>query len=85
MSDLYRLVEMKNPGSINLHLKALVDKKGITRNALAKSINARFEVVNKWYNNDVDKLDLDVLARICYVLGCEVGDILQYEPPKEQE
>ena len=42
-------------------------------------INSRFEVINKWYNNDVEKLDLDVLARICYVLNCKVEDIIKYE------
>ena len=42
----------------------------LSRNTLASSINARFEVIDKWYNGQVEKIDLDVLARICYVLGC---------------
>ena len=27
---------------------------------------------------EVEKLDLDVLARICYVLECEPADIIKY-------
>lgn len=50
----------------------------MTRNHLAKASNTRFEVINKWYNNDVEKLDLDVLARICYVLECSPSEILKY-------
>ena len=56
-------------GHIKLNLKEIMDKKNVSRNALARSINARFEVIDKWYNGQVEKIDLDVLARICYVLG----------------
>jgi DNA-binding Xre family transcriptional regulator len=27
---------------------------------------------------EIEKLDLDVLARICYVLECEPADIIKY-------
>ena len=53
-------------GHIKLNLKEIMDKKNVSRNALARSINARFEVIDKWYNGQVEKIDLDVLARICY-------------------
>ncbi|MBQ7980362.1 MAG: helix-turn-helix transcriptional regulator [Oscillospiraceae bacterium] len=55
-----------------------MEVRNITRNNLAKAANTRFEVINKWYNNDVEKLDLDVLARICYVMDCSPEDILKY-------
>ena len=38
-----------------------------------------FEVVDKWYKGDVEKLDLDVLARFCYVLECGIDDIIEYK------
>lgn len=66
-------------GQIELHLKELMDDRKISRNALARSINTRFEVVNKWYHGHVEKIDADVLARICYVLDCSPGDIISYK------
>ncbi len=30
------------------------------------------------------KLDIDVLARICTVLECDIGDLLEFVPPKKQ-
>ena len=66
-------------GKTKITLKALMDARGLSRNALARSINTRFEVVDKWYENRVEKLDLDILARICYVLDCDVGDVLSYK------
>ena len=65
-------------GTVELRLKELMDERGITRNQLAKLIDARFEVVSKWYNGKVEKLDLDILARMCYALDCEVSDIVVY-------
>lgn len=67
-------------GMVELRLKELMDERGMTRNQLARLIDARFEVVSKWYNGKVEKLDLDILARMCYALGCEVSDIVVYVP-----
>lgn len=72
------LYTIKNYGQIEIHLREYMDAKGITRNALARAINARFEVIDKWYNGHVEKIDADVLARICFVLDCTPGDIIWY-------
>lgn len=56
-----------------------MESKNITQYALAKATNTRFEVIKKWYNSEVEKMDLDVLARICYVLECSPTDIIKYE------
>lgn len=65
-------------GHIEIQLKEYMDGHGITRNALARAIDTRFEVIDKWYNGRVEKIDADVLARICFVLNCTPGDIIRY-------
>ncbi|MCM1325826.1 MAG: helix-turn-helix transcriptional regulator [Bacteroidales bacterium] len=65
-------------GKILIDIKTIMDKKGISRNMLARAIHARFEVIDKWYNGHVEKIDADVLARICFVLECTPGDIIRY-------
>ena len=65
-------------GGIRLHLQELMDRQGINRNQMAKRIGSRFEVVDKWYSGQLEQLDLDVLARLCFVLDCQVGDLLEY-------
>ena len=62
-----------------------MDARGISRNQLAKRIDARFEVVGKWYKGEVEKMDLDILARICYALDCTTEDIIRYVPGNEEE
>ena len=66
-------------GNIEICLKEVMESKNINRNQLARASNTRFDVVNKWYNNQVEKMDLDVLARFCYILDCQPSDIIKYK------
>ena len=72
-------------GKVELHLQEVMDKQGISRNQLAKRIDARFEVVDKWYKGEVEKMDLDILARICYALNCTTADLIRYVPGVEEK
>lgn len=72
-------------GSVELRLKEVMEERGITRNQLAKLIDARFEVVSKWYKGEVEKMDLDILARICYALDCTTEDLLRYVSAEKEE
>ncbi|MCI5678631.1 MAG: helix-turn-helix transcriptional regulator [Bacteroidales bacterium] len=71
-------------GSVELRLNEVMEERGITRNQLAKLIDARFEVVSKWYKGEVEKMDLDILARICYALDCTTEDLLRYVPAEKE-
>jgi len=78
MSEDKSVFTIKNYGKINIKLKQYLNERNIKRGNLAFAAKTRFEVINKWYNNDVERMDLDVLARICYVLNCKTEDIIEY-------
>lgn len=69
----------RNYGLVVLHLRELMDQRGINRNQLSKLIDVRFEVADKWYRGELEKMDLDILARLCFVLDCQPGDLLEYQ------
>ena len=73
-----KLYTMNHYGHIEIHLKEYMDARQISRNALARAIDTRFEVINKWYHGHIEKIDADILARICFVLECEPKDIVRY-------
>ncbi len=79
MNENNSIIVTKEYGKIKLKLRDLLDQRGISRYALARSINARFEVVDRWYEGNVEKLDLDILARICFTLSCDISDMLEYD------
>ncbi len=75
MDSIYSL---KDYGKVNIHLKQVLIEKGITRGKLCNKAALSYDLVNRYYNNKIIRVDLDVIARICYVLDCKVEDILKY-------
>ena len=65
-------------GKIVFSFGKVMDSKKINRNQLATRAGIRFEVADRFYKGEIERLDVDVLARICFVLGCEVGDVVSY-------
>lgn len=41
-------------------------------------IAVNYDLVNRYYNNRVIRVDIDIIARMCYVLDCDINDILKY-------
>lgn len=70
---------LKNYGKVEIVLKNLLDKKCISRNKLSTMIAANYNLVNRYYNNKVIRIDLDIIARMCYALSYEIDDILKYK------
>ena len=72
------VIELVDYGKIEIHLKDILDSRELSKNYLARAADTRFEVIKKWYDNSIERMDLDVLARICYVLDCSPSDIIRY-------
>ncbi len=72
------IYELKNYGEIKLNIQDVMKKKNITRNKLAKLTGCTYNVIERYYTSEIARVDLDVLARICYVLECKVTDVLEY-------
>lgn len=70
---------LKNYGKVKIDIKKIMKKKNITRNKLSDLTGATYNVINRYYNGDISRIDLDVIARICFVLECNISDILKYE------
>lgn len=70
---------LKDYGKVEIVLKDVLEKKKISRNKLCTMIAANYDLVNRYYNNKVIRVDLDIIARMCYVLDCNVSDILKYK------
>lgn len=60
------------------NLKNLMDKKGISINMMSKLSKIKYDVVKRYYYNNIYQVDLQILAKFCYVLGCKISDILIY-------
>ena len=76
---------MERFGKIDVHLKELLEQSGLSKNKFCQRAEMQRTQLNHYYNNTVTRLDIDVLARICTVLGCSIGDLLHFVPPEDKE
>lgn len=67
-------------GTIDIKLDALIKGKGISKNKLSLRAEMQRTQINNYCNNKITRLDIDVLARICTVLECEISDLLEFIP-----
>ena len=69
-------------GTIRIKLDELIRKSGMSKNKLSHRAEMQRSQINNYCNNNITRLDTDVLARICTVLECEIGDLLEFVPPE---
>ena len=78
-------MESNKYGAIHINLDKLIKKAGISKNMLSHRAEMQRTQINHYCNNDISRLDIDVLARLCTVLECEIGDLLEFIPPEQDK
>lgn len=69
-------------GKINLKLDEVMEKQNISINKLAFRSEMQRTQLKAYRDNEVQRVDLSVLARLCYALDCDLHDLIEYIPPK---
>ena len=73
---------MAEDGSIRINLDKLIKEAGISKNKLSHRAETQRSQIYHYCNNEITRLDTDVLARLCTVLDCQIGDLLEFIPPQ---
>ena len=74
---------MDRYGTIKINLDELIKERGISKNKLSQRAEMQRTQLNNYCNNKITRLDIDVLARLCSVLDCEIGELLEFVPAQE--
>ena len=86
MDDYKSIVsyQAQDHGYIRIKLRQLLDERQVTRNKLRTLTGVKYDVINRYYQAErVQMVDLDFLAKVCCVFGCEISDLLEYCPQLE--
>ena len=68
-------------GTIRVKLREALDNRGITRNRLKTLTGVKYDVIDRYYKNGtIQMADLDFLAKVCFVLNCNLSELLEYIP-----
>lgn len=74
---------MDEYGTIHIKLDELIKKSGISKNKLSHRAEMQRSQINHYCNNEITRLDIDVLSRLCTVFECEISDLLEFIPPEK--
>ncbi len=65
---------------IKIKLCEIMGREKMTRKKLAELIGVRPNTIGDLYRENVRKIDLQALDKICEVFECDISDILEYVP-----
>lgn len=68
---------------IKNNLSAILGAKRISQREVSRATGLAISTVNQLYNEEVKRIDLDTLDKLCTYLGVQVGDIFVHQPGQE--
>lgn len=71
-------------GQIKIHLADIIKEQNISINKLASRAEMQRTQIRSYCKNEVQRLDIAVLSRLCYALECDLHDLIEYIPPKDE-
>lgn len=66
---------------MEIALQALMDRekaagRPYTQEAIAEKVGMAQGTLSRWVGNKIDRVDIDILERLCEYFECDVNDIL---------
>lgn len=71
-------------GNIKFHLLELLKEKNITRYALSRRTNIRYDTICNYCNSNVTLINVEYLKIFCTILDCNIEDIMTFEKIEEK-
>ena len=72
-------------GSVKFKLDRIMKERGISVYELSNSADIPFNTVKKWKaGEEVTRINTDTISKLCYVLDCEIYDLMEYQRPKRK-
>ncbi len=69
-------------GHVRIKLAQLMAEQNISINKLAFRAKMQRTQLKAYMKEDIQRIDLAVISRLCYALECNLNDLVEYVPPK---
>ena len=70
----------ENYGYIEIRLKELLEKKGLSKNKLCHKAEMNWQQIDNYCSNEITRLDVFVLCKLCTVLEYDIQNLLVFHP-----
>jgi len=68
---------MEKNSRVDIVLDRYLKKNNISRSSLTRKTGLQYSQILRYCRNDIQKMDLNILGKLCDVLNCEITDILE--------
>jgi len=65
-------------------LKSIMEQRGVTTYWLAQRTGVSWQNIRKIEDGNTSRIEFELLEKLCEVLECQPGDLLQYKKIKKQ-
>ena len=72
-------------GKILIHLDDILKEKNISLNQLSFRAEMQRTQLRNYRDNKIQRLDIDILLRLCSVLDCDLYELIEYIPPTQEK
>lgn len=62
---------------LHIRLQELLQEKRISRARLCKDLDLQRTNLNRYYRDQFQRIDANLVVRLCEYLDCEVGDLFE--------
>lgn len=81
-NDVKTVMQEVDYGEIIVKLDDIMNRRNISTYELSTKANIRFQTIQTLRENKATRIDFGVLGKICFSLGCNVEDIIEYKELK---
>ena len=85
MSEYKSIISTIKYGRFAICLNDVLKAKKVSKTKLAQLANTNYKNIKRLCDRNVQRVDLDILARVCYVLDCDISDVINYEANKTSD
>ena len=67
-----------NVGRLHMRITELLEENHTSKNALCKELDIPRSNLNRYCRDDFQRIDANLVCKLCEFFQCEVGDLIQY-------
>ena len=70
-------------GRLEFNIEKILQEKGISKNQICKDLDIPRSNFNRYCQNKFQRIDANLVCKLCHYLNLRPGDLISYKPPEE--
>lgn len=75
---------MMDYGKLEFNIDKILERKGISKNRICKDLDIPRSNFNKYCRSDFQRIDANLVCKLCYYLNIDISDLISYKAPEEK-